>query len=86
MLPPYSAGAAKSPLMAMLRAGHNKVDLSREELEKLSCWIDLLVPCFGDYTEGLEGDGLAFYNKYLAKRQAWQQQEDANVREMTGLK
>ncbi len=84
LLPPYSAGAAKSPLMAMLRTGHNKVELSREELEKLSCWIDLLVPCFGDYTEGLTGEGLERYNHFLAKRSAWQKQEDANIREMVG--
>jgi hypothetical protein len=86
MLPPYAAGAAKSPLMAMLRAGHNETALSREELETIACWIDLLVPCFGDYTEGLTGDGLAFYNKFLAKRQAWQRVEENNVREMTGAK
>jgi hypothetical protein len=86
MLSPYSAGAAKSPLMVMLRKGHNEVELSREEMEKLSCWIDLLVPCFGDYTEGLEGEGLAFYSKFLAKRNAWQQQKNENIREMVGAK
>jgi len=82
MLPPCHAGAAKSPLMALLRAGHNGVHLSKQELETIACWIDLLVPCFGDYTEGLKGDGLDFYNRFLAKRRAWQGQEAANIREM----
>jgi len=49
MIPPYFAGSAKSKLPAMLKKGHNKVALSREELDKISCWIDLLVPYCGDY-------------------------------------
>jgi hypothetical protein len=51
MLPPYFAGSKHSKLMAMLKAGHNKTKLSTEELEKLACWIDLLVPYCGDYME-----------------------------------
>jgi len=51
MLKPYSFGAAKSPLLAMLRQGHNDAVLTREELDKLACWIDLAVPFCGDYTE-----------------------------------
>jgi len=51
LLPPYTAGAAKSRLIAMLRAGHEEVELSKEELDKIACWIDLLVPFCGDYAE-----------------------------------
>ncbi len=51
MLKPYSFGAAGSPLLAMLKKGHNDVALTREELDKLACWIDLAVPFCGDYTE-----------------------------------
>jgi len=51
MLPPYHAGSAKSDLMTMLEDGHGDVKLSREELDKIACWIDLLVPYCGDYTE-----------------------------------
>ena len=80
MLPPHSAGAAKSPLMRMLREGHNGVVLSPEELERIACWIDLLVPCFGEYTEGLQDRQLAFYNRFLDKRKAWQRQEADNIR------
>lgn len=51
ILEPYSFGAAKSPMIAMLMKGHNKVALSGEEQEKLACWIDLAVPFCGEYTE-----------------------------------
>ncbi|MBI4601840.1 MAG: hypothetical protein HY721_07750 [Planctomycetes bacterium] len=51
VLPPYHAGAARSRLLALLEAGHRDVSLSRGELEVIACWIDLLVPCCGDYTE-----------------------------------
>jgi hypothetical protein len=59
MLPPYNAGAAKSGIMTMfdpnLAEGgstHNDVQLTREELDKLAAWLDMLVPAFGDYYEG----------------------------------
>ena len=72
MLPPYAAGSAKSGLLAMLRKGHKKVELSREELDKLAAWIDLLVPYGGDYVEGncWTAAETAKYNHFLAKRQA----------------
>jgi hypothetical protein len=51
MLPPYHRGAATSKLMTLLEDGHEDVKLSREELDKIACWIDLLVPFCGDYRE-----------------------------------
>jgi len=51
MLPPYYRGAAKSELPRLIEKGHYEVKLSREETEKIACWIDLLVPFCGDYTE-----------------------------------
>lgn len=58
MLPPYKAGAARSGIMKMFDPNlspdgktHQEVKLSREELDKLACWIDLLVPFCGDYFE-----------------------------------
>lgn len=82
LLPPRRAGAVTSPLMRMLREGHHGVRLAPEELAVIACWIDLLVPAFGDYTEGLSGEGLAFYTKFLDKREAWRRQEAENIREM----
>ena len=80
MLPPYHAGAAKSKLVHMLEAGHNKVKLSAEEMARIACWIDLLVPCFGDYAERyMDPKGKAKYLRYLAKRKKWQAQERKNI-------
>ncbi len=71
MLPPYFKGAAKSDLIKMHeKGGHNNVKLSREELDKLSCWIDLLVPFCGDYREANSWSDKekAWYDRYLQKR------------------
>jgi len=56
VLPPYHKGAAKSGMMKMLEKGHEKVKLSKEEMDKLACWIDLLVPYCGDYVESNSWD------------------------------
>jgi hypothetical protein len=89
LLPPYSAGAARSELLTMLRAGHHQVRLSREELEKVSCWIDLLVPYCGDYTEAnawTEAEQTK-YDHFLRKRERLAQIEarhlEALVRDQT---
>ena len=50
-LPPYHRGAATSGLMQLLTDGHEGVRLSREERERIACWIDLLVPYCGNFTE-----------------------------------
>ncbi len=67
MLPPYHKGAARSGLMTLLETGHKGVKLSREDLEKIACWIDLLVPYCGDYTEANTwGDeGMARYTNWF---------------------
>jgi len=82
MLPPYYRGAATSKLMELLEKGHEKVELSREEMEKIACWIDLLVPYCGDYLEAntwskKEQD---MYAHFAAKRQRMEQRESANIR------
>jgi len=51
MVPAYYKGSATSKLITFLEKGHEDVVLSREEIEKICCWIDLLVPYCGDYTE-----------------------------------
>jgi hypothetical protein len=70
MLPPYFAGSKHSKLMTMLKKGHGKTKLSTEELEKIACWIDLLVPYCGDYTEANSWDakGIAKYKHFQKKR------------------
>ncbi len=84
MLPPYFAGAAKSGLMSMLEKGHYKVKLSREEMDKLACWIDLLVPYCGDYTEANAwNDGeKAKYARFQTKRDKMAELEQKNIEAM----
>ena len=81
MIPPYSKGAATSELMALLEEGHEKTRLSAEEMEKIACWIDLLVPYCGDYTEAhawsqKEQDQ---YTHFAAKRRRIEDRERADV-------
>jgi Hydrazine synthase alpha subunit middle domain len=84
MLPPYTAGAAKSPLIAMLEKGHNAVKLSRQEMETLACWIDLGVPYCGDYVEAnaWSEEEVAKYNHFLAKRRDMAAIEQRNIAEL----
>ncbi|MGB2822833.1 MAG: hypothetical protein WBF17_17760, partial [Phycisphaerae bacterium] len=64
----------------MLAAGHNEVKLTTEELDKIATWIDLLVPCFGDYAERDLGDaGREKYTHFLNKRKAWHAIERRNI-------
>jgi outer membrane protein assembly factor BamB len=86
MLKPYAAGAAQSKLISMLEAGHQGVRLSQDEMDKLSCWIDLLVPFCGDYTEGFDGQNLARYNQCLDKRKRWEAEEVRNIEELNRLR
>jgi len=51
MIPPQYGGSTRSKLIAMHEKGHNDVKLSREEMDKLAAWIDLVVPFCGDYVE-----------------------------------
>ena len=70
LLPVYHRGAATSQLMTLLDEGHQDVDLSQEELDKIACWIDLLVPYCGTYTEAAawSEEEKQFYARSLAKR------------------
>ena len=59
MIPPMYGGSTRSKLISMLEKGHHpasepdktRVKLSREELDKLCAWIDLVIPFCGDYFE-----------------------------------
>jgi len=81
MLPPYHAGACKSGLLTLLEKGHHDVRLSREETEKIACWIDLLVPFCGDYTEAAAWpDRGRKYAHFQGKRGRMAAQEAKNIR------
>jgi cytochrome c553 len=50
-IPPQYGGSTRSKLIAMHDEGHHDVKLSREEMDKLAAWIDLVIPFCGDYVE-----------------------------------
>jgi len=79
ILPPYTAGSAKSPLFEMIAEHKPPVKISREELDKIACWIDLLVPHDGEYTESMSDENQAVYQVKLNKRKAWDAVEEANI-------
>ncbi len=51
MLPPYAYGSTSSPLMDYLEPSHYGVQLTPEEKQRVSCWIDLNVPFAGSWME-----------------------------------
>ncbi|HEY3320509.1 MAG TPA: hypothetical protein VGP72_08590 [Planctomycetota bacterium] len=84
MLPPYFAGAAKSDILPLLEKGHYDVKLTKEELEKIACWIDLLIPFCGDYREGNAWNqaDTEKYERYFNKRKTEEEQERKNTDEL----
>jgi len=87
-LPPYSAGGARSGLLTMLEQGHQGVKLSREELDKIACWIDLLVPYCGNYREAnaWTEDEMKKHERYAEKRRQMEEVEQQNIDAMLGSK
>ena len=85
-LPAYSAGAARSELMNLLERRHKDVLLSREELEKIACWIDLLVPYCGDYREASAWTAaeLSKYERFAEKRRRSEELDQENIGELLG--
>jgi hypothetical protein len=82
MLPPYTAGASQSRLIALLEdGGHYGVKLSPPELDRFVVWIDLLVPYAGDYTEAMAEEQIPRYSHFLEKRRRWQAEEAENIAE-----
>jgi hypothetical protein len=51
MLPPYHTGACKSKIMDCFEPSHYDVQVSENETRTFACWLDLLVPFCGSYTQ-----------------------------------
>jgi len=83
-LPPRFAGAVRSELMPLLENGHKGVKLSREELETIACWIDLLVPYCGEYLEAnaWSEEELKKYEHFATKRLRMEEIEQDNIRDL----
>jgi len=85
-LPPYFAGATRSELLPMLEKGHQGVKLSREELDKIACWIDLLAPYCGDYREAnaWTEEEMKQHERYAEKRRQMGELEEQNIDALLG--
>jgi hypothetical protein len=81
MIPPYSHGSSLSSLISLLEKGHEKVKMTQEEMDKISCWIDLALPHSGDWTEGMTPEDKEIYVKVYKKRLDWEKQEALNIQE-----
>lgn len=51
MLPPYHTGASKSRIMDYFEPAHYDVKVGENEKRTFACWLDLLVPFCGSYTQ-----------------------------------
>jgi hypothetical protein len=65
-----------------LEKGHYDVRLTREEYEKIACWIDLSVPFCGDYTEAnsWNPDEMKKYLRFEKKRKAMDEMDKEAVK------
>ena len=81
MLPAYHAGSTRSGLLSLLDDGHAGVELSRQEMEKIACWIDLGVPYCGDYREAnaWSAEEVEKYEHFLQKRRRMERVERKNI-------
>jgi hypothetical protein len=80
--PPYRVGACKSPLITLLAAGHHNVTMTKEEMDRIRCWIDLGIPHCGEYTEGMRPADKAATDAQYVLRRAWEAQEQADIKAM----
>ncbi|MDO5554110.1 MAG: hypothetical protein Q4G68_10150 [Planctomycetia bacterium] len=81
ILPPYHTGSAKSPLMKYLEPEHYGVQVSDSEKRTVACWIDLLVPFCGSYTQAnrwTEAEKQDYLN-CIEKRRFFAEQERQEV-------
>ncbi|NWK56924.1 hypothetical protein HW115_14970 [Verrucomicrobiaceae bacterium N1E253] len=77
--PAYLRSSINSPLIKLLENGHHDVRMTREEMDKISAWIDLYVPYSGQYPEA--GD----WNKKEKKKYAHFQAKRDYMREFDRL-
>jgi hypothetical protein len=62
------------------------VKLSREELEKIACWIDLIVPYCGNYREANAWTAAEMrkHERYAEKRRQMEEVEQQNIDALLG--
>ena len=70
--PPAIHHQSKTP-RALEKCAENH-DLSTVEMQKLIAWIDIAIPCHGDYPVSQD-------NYYSQKRRTWKAREAKNIQE-----
>ena len=55
--------------------------MTRQEMDKIACWIDLALPHSGDWTEGMKPEDAKLYMKTRNLRTVWEKQEAENIKE-----
>ena len=77
MLKPYEYGSGNSQLVNFLEPSHYGVNLTQDEKNVISCWIDLGVPYCGAYTESTAwpDDLKKIYEHYQQKRLIYAEEE-----------
>jgi len=82
LLRPYFAGSTTSNLIKRLENGHGGANLTKEEIETVALWIDLLVPFIGDYKEANHWtqEEKEYYQYYEAKAEKARQENEENIR------
>lgn len=83
MLPPYHTGASKSKIMDYLEPTHYNVKVSENEKRTFACWLDLLIPFCGSYTQHNTWTDAekAEYRYFQEKRRAYAAAELESLRE-----
>ncbi|HUT93766.1 MAG TPA: hypothetical protein VMY37_30165 [Thermoguttaceae bacterium] len=86
MLPPYHTGACKSRIMGYFEPDHYDVQVSENEKRTFACWLDLLVPFCGSYTQHNTWTDAekAEYGYFQDKRRAYAAAELESVRRSSG--
>ncbi|MGL4293599.1 MAG: hypothetical protein ACRCSQ_08490 [Bacteroidales bacterium] len=82
LLPPYFAGSTTSNLIKRLKNGHGGTKLSKEEIETVSLWLDMLAPFIGDYREAnnWSKEEEDFYRYYELKQEKAHRENEENIR------
>ena len=85
-LPPYHTGACQSKIMDCFEPAHYGVQVSDNEKRTFACWLDLLVPFCGSYTQHNTWTDAekAEYSYFQEKRRAYAALELESLRRASG--
>ena len=86
VLKPYYAGSTKSAIIEKLESGHCTT-VTKEDIALISCWIDLCVPCHGEYDEeeDFTSNMLRQYQESVNKREYFDDLDKFTKASLAGL-